>query len=101
MNVWDLFIVLLLFANCIFMPYMIAFENTDMTWQLFSLFIDILFFCDIIVIFCSAYYDEEHQIIEDRWLIALNYTRSGWLFIDILAIFPFDVIEGESYFFNS
>ena len=71
------------------MPYQIAFEINDIQWQVISLLIDILFGCDIILILCTAYYDDDFQIIEDRWQIFTNYAKSMWLFIDIIAIFPF------------
>ena len=41
------------------MPYQIAFEINDMFWQIVSLLIDLLFLMDIVVIMCSAYYDED------------------------------------------
>ena len=46
---------------------------------------------DIILNFNTAFYDDDFATIEDRWTIAKNYA-SGWLVIDVLAIFPFDVI---------
>ena len=46
---------------------------------------------DIIVIFNSAYYDEDFKIISDRKQINWNYI-TGWFFIDLLTIIPFDTI---------
>lgn len=100
-GIWDAFMVALLFMNCILMPYQIAFEINAMHWQITSMMIDILFFCDIIVIMCSAFYDEDFQIVEDRWIIFVNYVKSGWLFVDVIAIFPFHVLSGEGYFLDS
>jgi len=97
---WDPFVVFLLFINCILMPYMIAFENKDLHWHIVSLIIDVLFVCDILIIFCTAFYDEDFQIIEDRFTIAMTYFKSGWLFIDIVAIFPFDILNGDHYFLS-
>lgn len=34
-------------------------------------------------------------------MIALNYFRSGWLAIDVLAIFPFDLLNGDHFFLAS
>lgn len=43
----------------------------------------------MIVIFNSAYYDDEFHIVEDRQQIAVNYLKS-WFLIDFLSIFPID-----------
>ena len=56
---WDPFVVFLLFANCVLMPYMIAFDNKDLHWHVISLLIDILFFLDIVIVFNTALYDED------------------------------------------
>lgn len=53
--------------------------------------IDILFGLDVIIIFNSAYYDIETNLIDKRRQIAMNYVQ-GWFIIDILAIIPFDLI---------
>ena len=97
MTFWDLFVVILLFANCIIMPYMIAFDVQDFHWHVITLVIDLLFLTDIILIFNYAYYDESYEIVVDRWKIVMNYIRSGWLPIDVLAIFPFDILNGDHF----
>jgi len=43
------------------------------------------------IIFNSAYYDTDFQIIEDRKMIAKEYAES-WFIVDLLAILPFDLI---------
>ena len=53
--------------------------------------VDILFTIDILVIYNSAFYDLNFILIESYKKIAFNYIR-GWFFIDVLAVFPFDVI---------
>ena len=45
---------------------------------------------DIIVIFNSAYFDENFALVTDRWKLSLTYVK-GWLFIDLIAILPFDL----------
>jgi hypothetical protein len=49
-----------------------------------------MFAVDIIVIFNSAYHDEEYRIVTDRKIIAKSYL-GGWLPVDMLAIMPFDI----------
>ena len=61
--------------------------------------IDILFFFDIILIFNSAFYDEENEIIDERKQIAIAYL-TGWFATDLLAIIPFDRLLGQSGGYN-
>ena len=60
-----------------------------------DLVIDILFCLDIIVIFNSAFYNEDSEIIDDRKEIASSYL-TGWFTIDLLAVIPFDSIINAS-----
>lgn len=52
---------------------------------------DVLFGFDILVIFNSAYYDLDMNLVDDRKMITTNYLR-GWFTVDLLAIIPFDII---------
>ena len=92
---WDILMAGLLLFTCMVTPYRIAFSEDDITWTSINYFVDLLFFCDIIVIFFTAYYDTDFVIHEDRWDIAKNYVKSGWIFIDVLAIFPFTWFGGN------
>ena len=91
--VWDYVITAMLIFTCIVTPYRIAFEENEDTlgWLITNYGIDFLFLLDIFLNFNCAYYDDDLAIIEDRCTIAKNYACS-WLFIDVLAIFPFDLI---------
>lgn len=93
---WDTFVTLLLIFTCVVTPYRIALvEVDDLGWIIANYTIDFLFFVDIILNFNSAYYDEDFEIVEDRWTIAKNYL-TGWFVVDTLAIFPFDAIAEAS-----
>ena len=50
-----------------------------------------MFFCDILIIFNTAYFDENFKVVDDRKVIAYKYL-TGWFFIDIMSILPFDLI---------
>ena len=50
-----------------------------------------LFFFDILIIFNTAFYNDDMDLIDNRKKIAKVYLK-GWFFIDFLAILPFDVI---------
>ena len=90
--VWDYVVTAMLIFTCIVTPYRIAFENVDtFGWLIANYGIDFLFLVDICLNFNCAYYDDDLAIIEDRCTIAKNYALS-WLIIDVLAIFPFDLI---------
>jgi hypothetical protein len=56
---WDLFIALVLIISCILTPYSIAFDQNSRAWDFLGYTIDVLFFIDIMVIFNSAFYDDE------------------------------------------
>ena len=90
---WDLFITMILLTSCLTTPFRIAFgEIKDpVEWVIINNFIDVMFFVDIMVIFNSAFHDSEFRIVEDRKRIAQWYL-TGWFFIDVLAITPFEVI---------
>jgi hypothetical protein len=62
-----------------------------MAWEITNHVIDSLFLIDIILSFISAYYTDEYELIEDRWVIARNYIFT-WFIIDVLAIIPFELI---------
>ena len=52
---------------------------------------DVVFGIDIIVVFFSAYYDENFRIVDKLSTIGCQYLR-GWFILDVLAIMPFDMI---------
>ena len=96
---WDLFITLILLISCLITPWRIAFGELEepMGWFIANVVVDSLFGIDILVIFNSAYYDDEYLIIDDHKAIASSYIK-GWLLLDILAIIPFDLLfQSDNY----
>ena len=76
---WDLFMTVVLLVTCFLTPLDIAFdkaseftnvENASNFSSFIDLFIDVMFFIDILVIFNSAYYDDETELVDDRKEIA-------------------------------
>lgn len=65
-NSWDLVMTIILLITCIETPYDIAFADNTISFNLFTTIIDLIFLFDIIVIFNSAFYTEEMDIVEDR-----------------------------------
>ena len=91
---WDLFITTVLLVSCLLTPFNLAFgelNNDPLEWIIINYTIDICFLIDIIIIFNSAFYDNEFIVVEDRKIIAKEYLRS-WFIIDLLAIIPFDLL---------
>lgn len=86
---WDAVMALVLILTCAVTPIRIAFyERDDIVWMVINYIIDFLFLCDIVLIFNTAFYDENYVIIEDRPNIAREYLKT-WFIIDALSVFPF------------
>lgn len=100
MKLWELTISLILLMTCIVTPLDIALPNTSAKqfYDVFNIISDLMFLADMIVNFCTAYYDEEMEIVDDRKKIAKRYVYS-WFFVDFLAIFPFSALfnTGDQY----
>lgn len=92
---WNIFITFILLFTSIVTPLRIAFiESDDLYWIIINAIVDILFFIDIIIIFNTAFYDEDFKTIDDRKAISSDYA-STWLFIDVISIIPFEYIMGQ------
>jgi hypothetical protein len=63
-------------------------------WTIINNFIDSCFGVDIVVVFCSAFYNSEYVIVEDRCQIATDYLKS-WFVIDFISIFPVEFFMGD------
>ena len=92
---WSLFLVLLLFYVATVMPFTMAFVDTDEgAWFYFNLCLDTAFLTDVLVNLFSAYYDEDNRLITSRKKIVCTYLK-GWFVVDILASFPFNLLESS------
>ena len=94
---WDLIITLVLLVTCIETPYDIAFSDAEFSISYFNLMLDMFFILDIIVIFNSAFYSDDMDIIDSRKQIMCAYLH-GWFFIDTLAVIPFDIVLNATSF---
>jgi voltage-gated potassium channel Kch len=85
---WEIFISLILIFTATTTPYRLAFiEKDDDGWTALNYATDSIFAIDIIICFCSAYEDENEDLVHDKWIIAKGYLKS-WFFIDIISIVP-------------
>lgn len=90
---WDLFVSVVLIFTCASTPYRLAFTPDDSTeWQIANGLVDFIFFADMVLIFNTAFYDEDFKMTQHRGVIAINYFR-GWFVIDLMAIFPIGQLQ--------
>lgn len=89
--IWDVVITLALVVVCFKTPADIAFAIGTSWNDMSNVVIDSLFMLDILVIFNSAFYNANYDLIDKRNEIVQNYI-SGWFLIDLLAVIPIDVI---------
>ena len=93
---WNQLMVILMFYVATFLPFSICFfkeSNTNHGFEIFDTIIDFMFLIDICINFISSYDNPETHLPEVRLkMIALNYI-TGFFFIDIIAIFPFQLID--------
>ena len=92
--------IILLFVAVI-LPYRMAFYDNDpsKSWMSIWLIIDVLFFIDMILTFCTTYTHELTNVeVFDHKKIALKYLKS-WFIIDLLSCLPFDLmVPGQANF---
>ena len=89
---WDIFVMIVLIFSCLTIPYRVAFVKEDTKqWEVVNNTVDICFLLDIIIIFNSAYYDEDFKIVDSRKTISCVYLK-GWFFIDIVSILPIEMV---------
>ena len=90
---WDYTMFGLICYLMISIPYDVAFvEPSDewTFWSVLNIFIDVLFWCDILLTFNTTYKDGQ-QFVTDRKRIAKRYLKC-WFWIDLCAALPLDVI---------
>jgi voltage-gated potassium channel len=86
---WDLFILVLIIASCLLIPFQIAFRHVaDWRGTEIIYLIDIFFLIDIVLNFFTSYRHKGTQIT-DRKKAAAHYLKTLFV-IDLLANFPLD-----------
>ncbi len=71
------------------------YEEDELAWVIVESFIDLMFAVDIVITFCSAYYDKMENLIYDRRQIACNYV-SSWFVVDLFSILPLSLVFRNS-----
>ena len=89
---WDIFIAMVLIFSCFVTPYRVALIQEDTSaWSFTNTVVDLLFLLDILIIFNSAYFDDDFKLIQNRKTICAQYLK-GWFIVDAIAIFPFQIM---------
>ena len=79
--------------NSIYIPINIAFNiDKPLAQCIIDLMIDVLFISDMLLNLRTTYYDEENELVLDKKAIYRKYLCSTWFGIDVLAVFPFDLV---------
>lgn len=64
-DTWDLIVALLLICTCLILPFRIALVESDtLAWKVVNGISDLFFLTDIIVIFNTALYDDDFNLIQ-------------------------------------
>lgn len=71
-------------------------SSEESFWTTVDTVIDVLFWIDLLVSMCSAYYDEEGKLVKSRKIVIIKYIK-GWLFLDLLSCLPISYIIDEQH----
>ena len=89
----------IILISSIVTPVRVAFYDLEMSyeieWQVIEMFIDVVFFLDIVFSFFSAYYNKMEMLISGRREIACGYLKS-WFIIDVISIFPLALVANST-----
>jgi hypothetical protein len=89
---WDIVMILFVIYNVVTLPIELGIGIQHGTFQTgLESFIDIFFFCDIILNFFTGYIDENNKLIMNQKQIIKHYL-SLWFWVDLLATLPFETI---------
>jgi hypothetical protein len=94
--VWYIIYLHCMIYTAVVTPYRIAFLGDLVTsWKVVEYIVDVIFFCDILITLNSAKILESGYILDNRKEIFLSYLK-GWLIVDLIAIFPFQLFISET-----
>mmetsp|Transcript_15490 Transcript_15490/g.28098 ORF Transcript_15490/g.28098 Transcript_15490/m.28098 type:complete len:700 (+) Transcript_15490:60-2159(+) len=91
---WNVVLAFLLIYTATFMPFRIAFMDSDSIdgWWYFDNVVDLLFFIDLVINCCSAYYDAYEILVISKRKIFLNYFKS-WFIPDVISCIPVGLLQ--------
>ncbi len=74
---------------------MAFYDNDDEMWQGIELFIDLVFFIDIVFSFFSAYYNKSEALVFLKREIAIAYLKT-WFAVDFVSILPLSYLTNST-----
>jgi len=90
---WTFVMVFVVMYSIIMQPLRLAFltHETYDAWWVIQLIVDILLILDVFISCCTAFENEEGELVTSHIKIFHEYLRS-WLAVDLIACFPFSLI---------
>ena len=108
-NYWDYMLIILVAYTAAVIPWNVAFQMRDDCSETvevedgeelgcipdavkaLDIFVDVLFWLDMLVNFRTAYIDNKRHTIFDQKKVALHYGK-GWFILDFIGTFPFEIV---------
>lgn len=99
---WNIVISLLLLYTASVMPYRLAFtDGTDEgAWLYIEYTVNVLFCMDVVLNCFSAIYSSEGDLVVSLREVVWRYAK-GWMALDVVACFPFNLIDSTGNMSNS
>lgn len=89
---WDAFVAFSIIPSTFFVTYQAVF-NASVAWQWPVIYAgDVIYITSLATDFFRKYTDGRGQIVTDQSLILLSRVRSISFFLDLISIFPFEVV---------
>lgn len=94
-HLWDIFVSILLVFTCFVTPWHICFSDDSLGWVFVNYTIDCMFLIDMIIIFNTAFQNDDFETVDDHKSIAIVYLM-GWFWLDLIAVLPFQELLPSS-----
>ena len=90
---WQMYQTVMIIYVCIVIPYRMGTDAKDnKAWIIVNAIVDISFGIDMVLTFMTSYNNASTgKLVDDHKQIAKNYILS-WFFIDLVSIFPIELI---------
>ena len=100
--IFDTSILIVIGYSCFTTVFHVSFgNNIPEVLKIIDYGVTATFFMDFLFNFFQEYIDKEtHHVIRDHKKIALNYMKSGWMFLDFVATFPFEIFYDDNVSFT-
>eukprot|EP01135_Chromosphaera_perkinsii_P009580 Nk52_evm30s1810 gene=Nk52_evmTU30s1810 len=97
---WTPVILILLLYIATVVPYRVGFLlSSTGPWLAIDILIDVCFFIDMCIIFCTAYEDDHDRLVVEPKMIALHYLK-GWFALDLISLFPVYAVDDSEQSYN-